>query len=704
MFTRRVLVTSIFFANAALLPAATYADKATTDIPEVNVEGRLWPLQVNHSISGNQVSAPDTATALKQLPGASVNRNGALTGIAQYRGLHGDRVNVSIDSASIVTGGPNAMDAPLSYIPASLLNELNVSRGAASVSKGQETFGGHIEATSQQGEFTHSDNITISGRAHTNYTSQNEGSSSSILVTAANKTHKLTASTSYDTARDSEFDGGDLNSTEYKRRRHDLFYGYQNGDTRINLKAGKNNTGESGTPALAMDIKSIDSDLFSGDITATIGDVKVSWASSYSHVNHDMTNFTLRPSPGAMSERVNSAKGQQWLHKLMLTLPIENGEISAGADYSTSLHNSTITNPNNSLTIANFNDAERDITGIFTQWEQQFGNWSWEAGARLNRVEMDADSIGASGFPLPAMMMMQNNANTLAAAFNNADRSETYNNRDLVLKTAYQFNKEIIINASLSSKERAPSYQERYLWLPMSATGGLADGRNYIGNLNLDSETANELNLGIDYRTETAYLSVQGFYRKVDDYIQGTPMAMGPTTMAANMVASMMNGSGEDALQFNNVDAKLYGGEISYGLQINDSLSVDGSLNYTRGKRTDEGDDLYRLAPLNHLLSLTYQQDNWQLQAISEIFAAQNHVAEFNDEEKSSGYGLLHLQGQIDLTDQLQLRAGVENITDRKYQDHLAGINRVSGNNDIAVGERLYGTGRSVNLGVTYTF
>jgi iron complex outermembrane recepter protein len=699
MFTRHLLVSAIAVANGI----TCFAAFASANLPEVKVEESQWPLHTNHSISGHQITAPDTAAALKQLPGANVNRNGGLTGIAQYRGLYGDRVNVSIDSASIVTGGPNAMDSPLSYIPASLLNELSISRGTASVSKGQETFGGHIEASSQQGEFTNSEKFNISGRAHTNYTSQNEASSSSVLVTAANNTHKLTASTSYDTANDSEFDGGDINSTEYERRRHDVFYGYQNGNTRINLKAGKNNTGDSGTPALAMDIKSIDSDLLSGDISTIIGGVKVSWSSSYSHVNHEMTNFSLRPSPGAMGERLNTAKGQQWHHKLMFALPIENGEIRAGADHSTSIHNSVITNPNNALTINNFNDAERDITGIFAEWQQKSGDWSWEVGARLNRVEMDADSVDAS-FPLPAMMMMQNNANTLATAFNDGDLSETYNNRDLVLKTAYQFNEAISINASLSSKERAPSYQERYLWLPMSATGGLADGRNYIGNLNLDSETANEMNLGFDYRTETAYLSVQGFYRKVDDYIQGTPMAASPITMAANMVAQMMNGSGEDALQYNNVDAKLYGGEVTYGLQINNSWSIDGALNYTRGKRTDASDDLYRLAPLNHLLSLTYQQNNWQLSAISEIFAAQNHVSEFNEEENSSGYGLLHLQGYIDLTEQLQVRAGIENLTDRKYQDHLAGINRVSGNSDIGVGERLYGTGRSLNLGVTYTF
>jgi iron complex outermembrane receptor protein len=694
MFTPRLLVTAIGLASATTLAADLTAE---SNLPEVKVEEAQWPLQVNHTVDGNQLSAPDAAAALKQLPGASVIRNGSLTGIAQYRGLQGDQVNVSIDSASIVTGGPNAMDAPLSYIPASLLNDIKVNRGAASVSLGQETFGGHIEASSYKGEFGSGDAVEVSGRAHSNYTSQNEGSSSSLLVTVANDTHKLTATTSYDNADDSEFDGGDIDSTEYERRRHDLFYGYQNGDTRINLKAGKNNTGLSGTPALAMDIRSIDSDLLSGDITTKIGEVKVTWSSSYSHVNHDMNNYELRPSPGMMGERLTSAKGQQVSHKLMFTIPVNNGEVRTGADYSASIHNADVVNPNNALVITNFNDNERDILGVFAEMTQQTGAWSWEVGARFNRVEMDADTVSATGFP-GMMAMMAMNATMLSDAFNSADRSETYNNRDLVLKTAYQLTDELTLNASLSSKERAPSYQQRYLWLPLAATGGLADGRNYIGNLDLDSETANEVNLGFDYKANNSYVSLQAFYRKVDDYIQGTPT----TNTAANNVATMMTGSA--ALQFNNVDAKLYGAELTYGTQLTDNWSVDGSLSYTRGKRTDESDDLYRLAPLNHRLSLTYNSNNWQVSAVSEIFDAQNHVAEFNDEQKSSGYGLLHLQGQIDINEQLQLRAGIDNLTDKKYQDHLAGVNRVSGNDDIAVGERLYGTGRSVNVGVTYSF
>ena len=78
----------------------------------------------------------DTATALKDIPGANVNRNGLITGIAQYRGMFGDRVTVGIDDLGIISGGPNAMDAPLSYMSPMITEELVVDRGIASVFAG----------------------------------------------------------------------------------------------------------------------------------------------------------------------------------------------------------------------------------------------------------------------------------------------------------------------------------------------------------------------------------------------------------------------------------------------------------------------------------------------------------------------------------------------------------------------------------------
>ncbi len=61
-----------------------------------------------------EATAPkaDISGLLKSLPGANVNSNGPLTGIAQYRGLFGDRVETQVGGMSMAGAGPNAMDPP----------------------------------------------------------------------------------------------------------------------------------------------------------------------------------------------------------------------------------------------------------------------------------------------------------------------------------------------------------------------------------------------------------------------------------------------------------------------------------------------------------------------------------------------------------------------------------------------------------------
>ncbi|MDP6377550.1 MAG: hypothetical protein QF515_05315 [Pseudomonadales bacterium] len=73
-------------------------------------------------------------------------------------------------------------------------------------------------------------------------------------------------------------------------------------------------------------------------------------------------------------------------------------------------------------------------------------------------------------------------------------------------------------------------------------------------------------------------------------------------------------------------------------------------------------------------------------------------------EPHSSGYALFNLKGCVRLAGGMRLSAGVDNVTDRIYADHLGGINRVRGNPDIPVGERLPGHGCNFFLRVDLEF
>ena len=72
--------------------------------------------------------------------------NEPLTGIALYRGMAGNRINIALDGANMKEVGTNSMDPPLSHIPAPLTGSLQVNRGIAPVGSGIETLGGSMKS------------------------------------------------------------------------------------------------------------------------------------------------------------------------------------------------------------------------------------------------------------------------------------------------------------------------------------------------------------------------------------------------------------------------------------------------------------------------------------------------------------------------------------------------------------------------------
>ena len=98
-----------------LCVASTVSAEHPASLSEIVVSGEYSGFNV-YVLHPDLINAPaaDSAQLLKKIPGANVNSNGTVTGIAQYRGMYGQRINTLIDGIKISSGGPNAMDSPLS--------------------------------------------------------------------------------------------------------------------------------------------------------------------------------------------------------------------------------------------------------------------------------------------------------------------------------------------------------------------------------------------------------------------------------------------------------------------------------------------------------------------------------------------------------------------------------------------------------------
>lgn len=689
-----------FYLYGGLSALLIASSVSAQDIEELIVSARhdARTIEVTEAMS----ISPDAAQLLRHAPGANIATNGPITGIPQYRGLFGPRIAVSLDGSLLAPAGPNWMDPPLSYAVTAQLEALEIYRGIAPVSVAQESVGGAIDAKTRRMDFGSSRDFAVDGRLVGSAQSANSGYQLDADIQAANHRQRIKVAAMRQHGEDAEFPGGTIRPGGYERERYDLGYGLRWGDHSLQLDYGYNDTGRAGTPALAMDIDYFEGDLYQLTYRHDPDDGLALLASVYaSELDHGMTNYELRPAPADLASwRQNIASTSNRGFRLQATLSDDTGIWTAGADGFSEEHDSTIDNPNNPMFfVLNFNGAKRRVLGTYLEREQYLGErLRADLGLRLNRINSDAGEVDGT----PAMMMPP--ARSLRDTFNRADRDRTDTNVDLVAKLNYRLNDEVSLYAGIAQKQRAPSYQERYLWLPLEATSGLADMQVYIGDINLDSEKARKLEIGAEFTSNRLRMHPRLFYYRIDDYIQGTVLPGNhPATMMVRMMNQASGGNRADPLQFSNVEAELYGFDMDWAWAVTEQLKVSGLVNYVRGKRRDIDDSLYRIAPPNMTFRLAYDAGRWDAMIETIVYAAQNNVSETNREETSSGYASINLGGTWHVSPSLQLAIGVDNVLDRKYAPHLGGYNRVM-NPDVSVGERLPAMGTNLFGRMVYTF
>ncbi len=664
-----------------------------SDIEVVVVTGVKSDADLEMSISDVSNTGTDNSDLLRYFPGGNRNSNGPVTRISQYRGLFGAQNNISIDGMGYTSGGPNWMDSPISSIPQSLTRSVTLYRGLGSVSNIEEGLGGAVAISSRKSDFSDNDRWDTLGQVEAAYGSNADSWAGSVYAGVRNRSNRFDIAASIDKGDDYEFNGGTVAATEYDRKQYRLGYGHRFSSVDINLGAVINRTDESGTPALPMDIIYMDSEQYVLGLDTQIKEGALSFKINTLSVDHVMNNFTLRPPPTGMNGmkmfRETLALGDSDGFKLSYGRSSGDSGFLLGADGKWEQHDADISNPANEMFyITNFNNVDRDRFGLFAEYTRAVAGWDIEAGLRYNRVNMDAGEVGGNLALMGDNRTQQDRLDALAMAFNESDRSKKDNQWSGIFKGSRQLSANTRLNLGLGRKIRSPSYQERYLWLPMEATAGLADGYTYIGDINLKPEKSWELTAGLDWSENRFKLTPEIYYRDVNNYIQGVPS----TNMIANMFATMA--SGRPPLQFANVDAKLYGLDLGYEFQISETWLLRGNLGYVRGKRTDLSDNLYRIAPLSSFLELTWQRESYFVSIESIAASKQNKVSAYNNETPSAGWGIANLRGGIKLNTTFDIQFGAENVFDKAYQDHLGGYNRVA-DSDVPLRERLYSKGRN---------
>ena len=203
-----------------------------------------------------------------------------------------------------------------------------------------------------------------------------------------------------------------------------------------------------------------------------------------------------------------------------------------------------------------------------------------------------------------------------------------------------------------------------------------SDGVNYHmyryekGNLNLDPETAYELDLEVDYVVKNFSLNISPFVNYFTNYIYLNPTANYYETL--------------QIYEYTQSKVFRFGGEISAGISINKNLQLTASAEYVYARQTSGPKKDFTLPfspPLSGLFSVNYQFNDFyflktpQLFADYRVTAAQNEIVP--PEEKTAGYEVLQLSfiSEIQLFKNkplAQMRLKLNNVFNTKYYDHTS--------------------------------
>lgn len=212
----------------------------------------------------------------------------------------------------------------------------------------------------------------------------------------------------------------------------------------------------------------------------------------------------------------------------------------------------------------------------------------------------------------------------------------------------------------IGRSERYPGIDE--LFVNYLAIG--MDPYEYVGNPQLNSEANHQVDAMLNYQNEV--ISVEGslFYSYVTDYISATVRPdLNPKQMGAPGVK-----------QFKNVDeAALYGFELTFQNNGRNKLGYNLSTAYTIGRNVTTDEDLPQIPAYEANLKLDYSFLNGKLipQLHLRGVAEQTRVAESFDEQPTDGYLLTNLKLSSQLGRGIQLSAGVNNLFDVTYHEHL---------------------------------
>lgn len=595
------------------------------------------------------VPASDAADYLKTIPGFSAIRSGGSNGDPLLRGMFGSRLLLLTDGGQMLGACPGRMDAPSSYISPETFDLLSVSKGPQTViwgpgaSAGVVRFEREPERFGELGARLHASVLAGSNGRFDRVIDGALGGEQGYLRVIGNRSH----------SGDYANGDGDSIPSRWDKWNGDMALGWTpDADTLIELSAGRGD-GEARYAGRGMDGSQFERESLGLRVEReSLGGVldKVEAKLYYNYADHIMDNFRLRtPDPSSMMAMPMASQVDRRTlgARLAATWKWHEVELIGGLDAQRSEHRARRSSYS---MMGGYTDADRypwnkdalmHNYGVFAE-----ATWSLAerdrliSGARLDRASAKdyRQSLRSTmGMPAPNPTAGETRAETLPSGFMRYEH-------DLAAASATWY-------AGIGHVQRFPDYWELF----SAGLNGPAGSSNAFAGI--EPEKTTQLDIGIQYRGEALQAWASAYAGQVRDYILFDYRGM--------------------STQADNIDARIMGGELGVAYALTANWKADATLAYAWGKNSSDDEALPQMPPLEARLGLTYQRDDWSVGALWRVVDEQGRIAEGRgnvvgqDLSESDGFGVLSLNGAYRLSKQVRLSAGVDNLLDKTYAEHL---------------------------------
>ena len=632
----------------------------------IDVEAKV-DTEVVKDVHGDDIKSADLGEALfKQSPSISLVRRSGIANDIIVRGQKKDNINVTIDGAKVFGACPNRMDPPVSHVLTNNIDYIEINEGPYNV----EDFG---VLSADVKIYTLQPTDEFKGDVNLGFGSWGYKKAALSASGAITENVKFLISASAETSK--QYEDGDGNDfaeqidreiakgavsplTQYQPQYRDmdaytkktvlakLFWNITD-NQELRLSYTGNRSDDVLYPSSKMDAMYDDSDIFNVEyIAKDLGkyskELKVQLYQS--EVEHPMS--TEYRKMGAVNYMTHALTTKMQGANIKNSFDVDNHTITAGVDYSLRNWDGGYLK----------NDKRLPEKFYHSIWDVDTENVAFFL---KDKVTMDK---------LVLDMGLRYDDTTITSA-NPKQQDNDYNELNGYIFGTYHIDQNTKFFAGAGKSSRVPDAKELY-WIgaPKKLPNGNTVPPGYVGTPDLEATVNYEFDIGIEKKFENATVKAKAFYSQLDNFIayNSSNKKLVNTMPAGMKQVPIINHA------YENVDATIYGFELSGTFIATAELYFDYGMSYQRGEKDrplagQVGTDMPEIPPFKFNAAANYDFDE-TLSVRAELIAsdAWTNFDYENGEQELDAYGILNLKGSKQWGD-FELTVGVDNVFDKTY-------------------------------------